>query len=59
MEMMIVSYIKCCIFANVKLELVIGMTKQMSDGKEVESELLTPRKYMSSSLHSVDMIILV
>ena len=31
-----VSYIKRCLFANVKLGLVVSMTKQMSNGREVE-----------------------
>ena len=33
---MFVSYIKRCLFADVKLGLVVGMTKQMSDGKKVD-----------------------
>ena len=32
---MLVSYIKRCLFADVKLGLVVGMKKQMSDGEEV------------------------
>ena len=32
----IVSFIKRCIFADVKLWLFVGMTKQMSDGKEAD-----------------------
>ena len=33
---MVVSYFKRCLFADVKLGLVVSMEKQMSDGKEVD-----------------------
>ena len=35
------SYIKRCLFANVKLWFLVGMTKQISDGKDLDNELLT------------------
>ena len=39
---MFVSFVKRYLFTNyVKLGLVVGMTKQMSNGKEADSELLT------------------
>ena len=34
--LMLVSYIKRCLFADVKVKLVVGMTKKMSHGKEVD-----------------------
>ena len=33
---MFASYIKRCLFADVKLGLLVGMTKQIMDGKEVD-----------------------
>ena len=40
--LMFVSFVKRYLFTNyVKLGLVVGMTKQMSNGKEADSELLT------------------
>ena len=47
---MFVSYFKRCLFAYVKIGLVVGLAKQMSDDKEVDSELITLENHVDLTL---------